>query len=79
MSIDATDGWFVEGGDIVAEEDEPNYDESVGPADPHEEPGRLVQDDEGVRSDDESDAVAYDSGDRGDLSAEEAAIHVIEE
>jgi hypothetical protein len=79
MSIDATDGWFVEGGDIVADEDAANYDESVGPADPHEEPGRLVEEDEGVREDDESDAVAYDSGDRSDLSAEEAAIHVIDE
>jgi Family of unknown function (DUF5709) len=79
MSIDATDGWFVEGGDIVASEDEANYDEAVGPADPHEEPGRLVQEDEGVRADEEKDAVAYDSEDRTDLSAEEAAIHVIEE
>jgi hypothetical protein len=79
MSIDATDGWFVEGGDIVAEEDAANYDESVGPADPNAEPGRLVEEDEGAHEDDEEDAVAYDSGDRGDLSAEEAAIHVIEE
>jgi Family of unknown function (DUF5709) len=80
MTIDSTSGWYVEpGGDIVTDEDEANYDESVGPPDPHLEPGRLVEDDEGVRTDVEADLVAYDSGDRSDLSAEEAAIHVIEE
>jgi hypothetical protein len=80
MSIDSGSGWYVEpGGDIVTDEDEATYDESVGPADPHIEPGRLVEDDEGVRPDEQEDAVARDSGDRSDLSAEEAAIHVIDE
>ncbi len=37
--------------------------------------GRLVAPDEGVREDDESQAVAFDSGEREGLSAEEAAMH----
>ena len=42
--------------------------------------GRLVEPDEGARTDDEKDVVAYDVGrDGGDLSAEEAAMHVIPE
>ena len=38
--------------------------------------GRLVEPDEGVRSDTESDLVASDSGDTAGLSAEEAALHL---
>lgn len=39
--------------------------------------GRLVQPDEGSRADTEPDAVAYEAhGGQGDLSAEEAAMHV---
>lgn len=39
--------------------------------------GRLVADDEGVRSDREKDSVAHDVGtDRGGFSAEEAAMHI---
>ncbi len=42
--------------------------------------GRIVEPDEGARTDDEKDVVAYDVGrDGGDLSAEEAAMHVIPE
>jgi Family of unknown function (DUF5709) len=51
---------------------------------PGEEPppraGRLVQDDEGVRDDTESDEVATDVGaDAGGFSAEEAAVRVEDE
>ncbi|MEU8157392.1 DUF5709 domain-containing protein [Micromonospora sp. NPDC048986] len=42
--------------------------------------GRLVAYDEGVREDDEDEAVAWDAGiDAGAASAEEAAIHVVED
>lgn len=42
--------------------------------------GRLVEPDEGVRSDTESDMIATDVGtDLGGYSAEEAAMHVVPE
>jgi hypothetical protein len=42
--------------------------------------GRLVEPDEGVREDDEKDAIAYDAGEAGGgPTAEEAAIHEIRE
>lgn len=47
------------------------------PADREEQVGRIVQPDEGVRGDDESDAVAVDVGvDQGGLTAEERAMHI---
>ena len=80
MSIDSGSGWYVDSeGHPVAEEDDENYDEAIGPAGPHDEPGRIVEDDEGVRADAEEFSVARDSGDHSDLSAEEAAIHLIDE
>ena len=40
--------------------------------------GRIVEPDEGAHTDEEKDAVAIDVGrDGGDLSAEEAAMHVV--
>ena len=42
--------------------------------------GRLVADDEGAHPDDEADLVARDAGvDAGGASAEEAAMHVVED
>jgi Family of unknown function (DUF5709) len=42
--------------------------------------GRLVADDEGAHSDTEADLVAHDTGiDGGAASAEEAAVHVVDE
>ncbi|MGC4857358.1 DUF5709 domain-containing protein [Micromonospora sp. DT4] len=42
--------------------------------------GRLVEYDEGAREDDEAESVAWDAGiDAGGASAEEAAVHVIED
>jgi hypothetical protein len=42
--------------------------------------GRLVADDEGAHSDTEADLVAHDAGiDGGAASAEEAAVHVVED
>jgi hypothetical protein len=39
--------------------------------------GRLVEPDEGAHNDNEADAVATDVGnDAGNLSAEEAAMHI---
>jgi hypothetical protein len=47
------------------------------PADPEERVGRIVETDEGARSDDEADAVALDVGtDSGGFSAEERAMHI---
>lgn len=55
-------------------------DESEGSDDPFRTPGgvgRLVEPDEGARTDTETDAVAADVGtDAGGFSAEEAAMHV---
>jgi hypothetical protein len=46
------------------------------PEDPEEKVGRLVDIDEGARSDDEAAAVANDVGtDKGGFSAEERAMH----
>src|SRR3954454_11766355 len=40
------------------------------------EVGRLVEPDEGVRTDTEKDMIGSDSGDAAGLSAEEAALHL---
>ncbi|MDP4015152.1 MAG: DUF5709 domain-containing protein [Candidatus Nanopelagicales bacterium] len=39
--------------------------------------GRLVEEDEGVRPDTTSEVLAFDSHDVSDLSAEEAAVHLV--
>lgn len=47
------------------------------PADPDERAGRIVEPDEGARSDTEDTTVAYDVGtDSGGFSEEERAMHV---
>jgi hypothetical protein len=47
------------------------------PVDPEERVGRIVETDEGARSDTEPDAVAVDIGtDHGGFSAEERAMHI---
>ena len=47
------------------------------PVDREERVGRIVETDEGARTDDEPDAVAIDVGtDRGGFSAEERAMHI---
>ena len=67
--------------DVLADADRP-YDESEGVDNPFSEhagtrAGRLVDLDEGARSDTEADLVARDAGtDQGGFSAEEAAIHI---
>jgi len=73
-----------EGGEDDEDEDEDEADEYVdglllddGP-DPRA--GRLVAEDEGAHPDNESDLVARDIGiDGGAASAEEAAVHVVED
>ncbi|MGO4255830.1 DUF5709 domain-containing protein [Marmoricola sp. RAF53] len=67
---------------LAAEEPEPDpyaeSDRDPGPPDPRA--GRLVAPDEGVAEDTEKDAVATDVGiDGAGASAEEAAVHVIDE
>jgi hypothetical protein len=73
--------WFIdpEAGAVSADDDD-NYDEAYGPSDPHTQEGRLVEDDEGVRSDTTSEAVAHVAeGDTAWKSAEESAVHVVDE
>ena len=61
--------------DAIAAEDDFLGDGEVG----HRRSGRLMSPDEGTYEDTESDMVAYDMGiDGGGSSAEEAAMHIIE-
>jgi hypothetical protein len=41
--------------------------------------GHLVEDDEGVRSDDTPETIAHDSHDLEDLAVEELAMHYVDE
>ena len=73
------------------EDDEPEDDEDTDEADeyldglllddgPDPRAGRLVAEDEGAHPDEEADLVARDVGiDGGAASAEEAALHVVED
>jgi len=71
------------------EEDEDEEDDDAGDEDvdglllddgPDPRAGRLVAEDEGAHPDDEADLVATDVGiDGGGATAEEAAVHVVEE
>jgi hypothetical protein len=72
-------------------EEEPDIDPYAEPVDDEDEltrrgdgteprAGRLVADDEGIGEDDEADLVADDVGiDGGGASAEEAAVHVVDD
>ena len=71
------------------EDDEEEEDDDAGDEDvdglllddgPDPRAGRLVAEDEGAHPDDEADLVATDVGiDGGGATAEEAAVHVVEE
>src|ERR1700722_1465001 len=71
------------------DEDDDDEDEDAGDEDvdglllddgPDPRAGRLVAEDEGAHPDDEADLVATDVGiDGGGATAEEAAVHVVEE
>jgi hypothetical protein len=64
---------YADGGDDEDELTRRGYE-------PEARAGRLVATDEGYGEDDESDAVARDAGvDAGGASAEEAAIHVVDD
>lgn len=55
----------------------PDDNDNPYPADREERVGRLVEEDEGARADDEADAVALDVGtDSGGFSAEERAMRI---
>jgi len=57
--------------------DESEQSDQPYPEAPDERVGRIVETDEGVRPDDEPDAVALDVGtDLGGFSAEERAMHI---
>lgn len=73
--------WYIDpDAGPVSAEDDGTYDEAYGPGDPHPQDGRLVEDDEGVRSDTTAEAVATVAvGDTHWKSAEEAAVHVVSE
>ncbi len=65
---------------LLAEEEPDITVEDVTFSAAEERAGRLVAPDEGAHEDEEKDEVAYDVGRAGDAaSAEEAAVHVIEE
>jgi hypothetical protein len=58
-------------------DDSPGADQPY-PEDRDERVGRLVEPDEGARTDDEKDVVAHSVGtDKGGFSAEERAMHVV--
>ena len=68
--------------DIAADEDAADEDVDGLLLDDGPDPraGRLVAEDEGANIDDEADLVARDAGiDGGGATAEEAAVHVVEE
>jgi len=75
---------FAQDAADAAETDEAVLDDAYGdgsgePGDSHVDVGRLVEPDEGAHTDTEKDLVASDVGvDGGDLSAEEAAVHIEE-
>jgi len=73
--------WYIDpDAGPVAAEDDGNYDEAYGPGDPVPHDGRLVDEDEGVRSDTTSELYAHVAvGDTGWKSAEESAVHVVTE
>jgi Family of unknown function (DUF5709) len=87
----AAEEWQGESLDERLAEEEPDIDPYAELADDEDElsrrgdqtdprAGRLVADDEGLGEDDEADLVAYDVGiDAGAATAEEAAIHVIDD
>lgn len=57
--------------------DESEDSDQPYPVDPEERVGRIVESDEGARTDDEASAVANDVGtDEGGFSAEERAMHI---
>lgn len=67
--------------EVLAEADEPAREfedvENPYPEDRDERVGRLVEPDEGARSDQEADVVAFDVGtDTGGFSAEERAMRI---
>jgi hypothetical protein len=69
--------WAASGDDEAADEDVDGLLLDDGP-DPRA--GRLVAEDEGAHADTEEDLVARDTGiDGGGASAEESAVHVVEE
>ena len=73
--------WWVSAEDgPVSSDDRDTYDEAYGPGDPHPQDGRLVEDDEGVRADTTKETVAsVAEGDTAWKTAEESAVHVIDE
>jgi hypothetical protein len=77
LDADDEEPWDSTGDEDAADEDIDGLLLDDGP-DPRA--GRLVAEDEGAHPDDEADLVARDTGiDGGAASAEEAAVHVVDE
>ena len=77
FDADDEESWDSTGDEDVADEDIDGLLLDDGP-DPRA--GRLVAEDEGAHIDDKADLVARDAGiDGGAATAEEAAVHVVEE
>jgi hypothetical protein len=77
FDADDDEPWDTAGDEDAADEDIDGLLLDDGP-DPRA--GRLVAEDEGAHIDDEADLVARDAGiDGGGATAEEAAVHVVEE
>ena len=69
-----------EDGDWMAERDAEILDGPVGPEVGHERAGRLVAPDQGLGEDVDAEMFAEDEGiDGAGASAEEAAVHVVDE
>jgi hypothetical protein len=88
-TLDLTEAELSDDEEEEEEEEEEDADEDAGDEDvdglllddgPDPRAGRLVAEDEGAHPDEEEDLVATDVGiDGGGATAEEAAMHVVEE
>jgi hypothetical protein len=77
FDVEDEEPWDTAGDEDAADEEIDGLLLDDGP-DPRA--GRLVAEDEGAHIDDEADLVARDAGiDGGGATAEEAAVHVVEE
>ncbi|MHB1615317.1 MAG: DUF5709 domain-containing protein [Actinomycetes bacterium] len=70
-------GWYDDEGEGGKDE---TYDPAYGPTPVDPDAGRVVEEDEGAHPDVTSEAVAHlAAGDVHGLSAEESAVHVLDE
>jgi hypothetical protein len=72
--------WYIDpdAGPVAADDDE-TYDEAYGPGDPDEADGRLVDEDDAKGTSQSEVYGAVAAGDTAWKSAEESAVHVVDE